>query len=101
MLASFSIIPLDKGQSLSRYVAEIIDLVDNSGLDYRLGAMSTTVEGDFDQVMELIKLCHLKMRENSKRVITNISIDDREGANNRLNGKPASIEKALKKNLKR
>jgi uncharacterized protein (TIGR00106 family) len=101
MLASFSIIPLDKGESLSRYVSEIIDLIDKSGLDYRLGAMSTTVEGDMNLIFELIKQCHLKMRKRSRRVVTNISIDDREGATKRLNGKPQAIETILKKKLKR
>jgi len=101
MLAEFSIAPFDKGESLSKYVAEIIDLIDKTGLNYRLGAMGTTVEGDFDEVFDLIKVCHLKMREFSRRVITHIAIDDREGAVNRLEEKPRSIEKRLGKKLKR
>lgn len=101
MLVSFSVAPFDKGESLSAYVAEILDLIDNSGLDYRLGAMNTTVEGDTDEVFDLLKKCHLKMREFSKRVVTHIAIDDREGAFNRLQGKPESIEKKLAKKLKR
>ncbi|HDP99851.1 MAG TPA: MTH1187 family thiamine-binding protein [bacterium] len=101
MLAEFSIAPFDKGESLSTYVAQIIDLIDNSGLDYRLGAMGTTVEGDCDEVFELIKACHQKMRSLSKRVITHIAIDDREGAVNRLEGKPGSIEEKLGKKLRK
>ena len=101
MLAQFSIAPFDKGESLSKYVAEIIDLIDNSGLEYRLGAMSTTVEGDVDEVFELIKACHLRMRLFSRRVITHITIDDREGATDRLTGKPQSIEDKLGRKIKR
>jgi len=101
MLASFSIAPFDKGESLSKYVAEVVNLVDNSGLDYRLGAMNTTVEGDVDELFDLLKRCHLKMREYSNRVVTHIAIDDREGAKNRLLGKPESIEKKLGKKIKR
>ncbi|MDW7679547.1 MAG: MTH1187 family thiamine-binding protein [bacterium] len=101
MLAEFSIAPFDKGESLSAYVAQIVDLVDKSGLNYRLGAMGTTVEGDCDEVFELIKACHKKMRSLSRRVITHIAIDDREGAIDRLEGKPSSIEKKLGKSLKR
>jgi len=101
MLAEFSIAPFDKGESLSTDVAQIIDLVDKSGLDYRLGAMGTTVEGDCDEVFELIKTCHKKMRSFSRRVITHIAIDDQESAVCRLEGKPASIEKKLGKKLKR
>ena len=101
MLAEFSIAPFDKGESLSAYVAQIIDLIDKSGLDYRLGPMGTTVEGDIDEVFELIKKCHLKMREMSRRVITHIAIDDREGATNRLEGKPKSIEEKLGRKVKK
>lgn len=101
MLVSFSIAPFDKGESISKYVAEVVNLVDNSGLDYRLGAMNTTVEGEVDELFDLLKQCHLKMREYSNRVVTHIAIDDREGAKNRLLGKPDSIEKRLMKKIKR
>ncbi len=100
MLAEFSIMPLDKGESLSKYIAEIIDQIDSSGLEYRLGAMGTTVEGSADDIFELIKSCHLKMRLYSHRVITHIVIDDREGASARLAGKPQSIEKILQRKIK-
>lgn len=101
MLAEFSVAPFDKGESLSPYVAQIIDLIDKSGLNYKLGPMGTTVEGDVDEVFDLIKKCHLKMREMSRRVLTHISIDDREGAVNRLEGKPKSIEEKLRRKIKR
>ena len=45
MLASFSVLPVGIGEALSEHVARIIDIIDASGLDYRLGAMETTVEG--------------------------------------------------------
>ena len=101
MLAQFSVAPFDKGESLSTYVAPVLDLIDKSGLDYRLGAMGTTVEGDTEEVFELIKKCHLQTRKVSKRVITHIEIDDREGAVNRLEGKPKSVEAKLGRKLKR
>ena len=101
MLAQFTIAPLDKGESLSKYVAEIIDLIDKSGLEYRLGAMGTTVEGTVDDVFDLIKECHQKMRLYSRRVITNIAIDDREGAENRIQGKLKSIENKLGRTIKK
>ena len=46
MLASFSIAPVGVGEALSKHVAEIVDIIDKSGLKYKLGAMQTTVEGD-------------------------------------------------------
>ncbi len=101
MLAEFSIVPLDKGVSLSDYVSKVLDLVDQSGLEYKLTPMGTIVEGDWDEVMNLIKKCHHTMREHSDRVETKIIIDDRKGAKNRITGKIESVEKKLGKKLKK
>jgi len=95
MLASFSIIPLGVGEELKNYVAEIIDMIDRSGLDYKSGAMQTTVEGDSEAVMDLIMKCHHFMRKKAPRVLTHITIDDRENAVNRLKGKISDIESVL------
>jgi uncharacterized protein (TIGR00106 family) len=101
MLASFSIAPVGVGEELSQHVAEIIDIIDKSGLAYKLGAMQTTVEGDDSEVMALILQCHRHMRKKAKRVLTHISIDDREGATGRLAGKVADVEKKLGRKLSR
>jgi uncharacterized protein (TIGR00106 family) len=93
ILASFSIAPVGAGEELSQYVAEIIDIVDKSGFTYKLGAMQTTVEGSESEVMALIPQCHRHMRKKAKRVLTHITIDDREGASGRLSGKVADVEK--------
>ena len=45
-LMEFSIIPLDKGDSMGTYVARVLSVVDESGLDYRLNPMGTVVEGE-------------------------------------------------------
>jgi uncharacterized protein YqgV (UPF0045/DUF77 family) len=57
--------------------------------------MQTTIEGDDTEVMALILQCHRQMRAKAKRVITQIAIDDREGATGRLTGKVEDVEKAL------
>ncbi len=101
MLAEFTIVPLDKGESLSEYVSKVLDLVDESGLEYRLTPMGTVVEGDWDDVIGLIKKCHMHMRKHSDRVSTSIKIDDRKGAVGRLDGKIKSVESKLGKTLKK
>ena len=101
MLAVFSIFPIGKGERLSQYVSRIIQLVDESGLEYRLNPMGTVVEGEWDEVLDLIKRCHQAMRQFSTRVITNISIDDREGAFGRITGKIESVEKTLGREVKK
>lgn len=101
MLASFSIVPVGSGEELKEHIAEIMKLIDSSGLSYKLGAMQTTVEGNQDEVMALVMACHNKMRKSCARVLTNITIDDREGATGRLNGKVSDVEEILNKKLSR
>lgn len=101
MLVSFSIFPLDKGESVGRYVAKMIDIVDKSGLSYRTSAMSTVVEGSWDNVFKVIKRCHQSMMKECKRAYMVLTIDDRKGAKNRIKGKVDKIEKVLKRKINR
>jgi uncharacterized protein (TIGR00106 family) len=77
MLAEFSIIPLD-AEHMSKDVAKVIEILENTGLQYHLGPLSTAVEGNWDQVMEAIRRCHQVAALNHDRVITTIKIDDRK-----------------------
>jgi uncharacterized protein (TIGR00106 family) len=100
MVVEFSVWPM-VGPSVSQHVAKVVKLVDESGLNYKLNAMGTVVEGDWDEVMGLIKKCHQLLAGETERVITNISIDDRKGRTQRIAGKVESIEKILGKEVKK
>lgn len=100
ILVEFSMFPLDKGESLSTYVARSLDIIDSSGLPYKVGPMGTTVEGEWDEVMALVKDCFEKMRKDCKRVECSIKIDYREGMGGRITKKIESIEKKLGRRLK-
>lgn len=101
MIAEFSVVPVGKGEELAKLVAGVVDIIDKSGLPYQLTAMGTLVEGEWDDVLALIKECHFKMRRQGARVLTRISIDDRENAVNRLTGKVRDVEKALGRELRK
>lgn len=101
MLASFSVAPMEVSGGVKHLIAEILKIVDESGLPYQLGPMNTTVEGETDEVMEVILRCHRRMLELAPRVLTNISIDDRRGATGRLEGKVRDVEELLGKRLRR
>ena len=101
MLASFSVVPLGVTGGVKALVAEALKIVDESDLDYTLGAMQTTVEGDPERVMETILTCHRKMLELAPRVLTHIAIDERRGATGRLEGKVRDVEGILGKPLQR
>ncbi len=99
MLIQFAIFPTGNKESASGDVAEIIDMIDKSGLPYKTSAMSTVIEGEWDEVMALINSCRLKMREKNRRVYMVLTMDDREGVNDRLKGKVESVEKKLKRKI--
>ena len=100
MLAEFSITPVGKGTSVSKYVARCLEIVDRSGLDYRLNPMGTVVEGPFDQVLALVAQCHKAVAKDCERVSTIIKIDDRKGAAGDLEGKVRRVEAAVGRKLR-
>jgi uncharacterized protein (TIGR00106 family) len=101
MLIEFSIIPIGIGSSLSAHIAEVLKIVDASGLPYKATPMGTVVEGEWDELLKLIKKCHKTAMKSGDRVVTTISIDDRKGKRNRIEEKVRSVEKKIGKALKK
>jgi len=100
MILEFSIVPMGKGAHLSESVARIAVLIDKSGLDYQLTAMGTLVEGNWDNLMALVKQCHDELKRDHERVYTTIRIDDKGGAKGLLRGKVEAVEKHAGKKLR-
>ena len=84
MIVDFSIAPIGEGESLSSSVAEAFAIIERSGIAYEHHAMGTNLEGDWDEVMAIIKACRDNMLASSNRVSLSIKIDDRKGAINRI-----------------
>jgi uncharacterized protein (TIGR00106 family) len=96
MIAAFSITPLGVGESVSGPVAEAVRLVRTSGLANETNAMFTNVEGDWDEVMALIKACVMTVAEAAPRVSVVIKIDHRPGTSDALHHKTEVIEEHLR-----
>ena len=101
MLIEFSIVPIGASGSVGAKVAEVLDIVDSSGLSYKLTPMGTIVEGEWDELLQLVKECHMKMMKHEERVLTRITIDDRKGKTGNIDRKVRSIEKRLGRSLKK
>ncbi len=101
VLLDFSMFPLDKGVSLSPYVARSLDIIDRSGLAYRCHSMGTTLEGNFDAAIEVVKQCFEAMAVDCDRIECSIKIDYRKGRIGRLEGKVASVEQKLGRPVKK
>ncbi len=104
MLAELEIVPIGTGSaSLSAVLAQVAKLIDQSGLDYRVGPMGTTIEGEWDRIMTLAKQCHQAVLGSTTRVMTTIRIDDRtdQPGTGRITQKVQSLETAVGRPLKR
>lgn len=95
VLAELTIFPTGKGGSLSEYVSRVVKLIKDSGLAYELGPMGTCVEGEWDEVMELVGRCYRELEPDCDRVYIVMKMDCRSGAKDRISGKVASVEKRI------
>src|SRR5437870_10811234 len=101
MLLELSVIPLGRGRSISADIVDLMKIIDASGLDYRLTAAGTIIEGTWDQLMSVAKNCHGEMRKKTDRVITLMKVDDYGNRSGRLTASVESVEKKLGKPLKK
>ncbi|MDY6974560.1 MAG: MTH1187 family thiamine-binding protein [Thermodesulfobacteriota bacterium] len=99
-LMEFSIIPLDKGASFSPYVARVLAIVDESGLDYRLNPMGTVVEGEWDDLLALLSRCFRSLEKDSDRISLQVKYDYRKGVSGALKGKIRSVEERAGRSFK-
>jgi uncharacterized protein (TIGR00106 family) len=95
VLLEMSITPLGKGESVSQYVAECVEIIDRSGLAYELHAMGTIVEGELDEVLDLMRRCIEQVATHSDRVTCAAKLDFRRGHTGRIKSKVASVEAKL------
>ncbi|MFH1144155.1 MAG: MTH1187 family thiamine-binding protein [Candidatus Eisenbacteria bacterium] len=93
--------PLDKGASVSHYVSRSLDVVDRSGLAYRMNPMGTVVEGTWDEALGVVTACFERMRRDCERISVAIKIDYRKGREGRLESKIASVERELGRKVRR
>ena len=100
VLLEFSMSPLGKGESVGKYVSKSLKIIDDSGIEYRLNPMGTVLEGEWDEVFDVVRQCYERMKKDCDRISCTMKVDYRKGYSRRLSGKVASVEKRLKRKLK-
>lgn len=100
VLLEFSMSPLGKGESVGKYVARSLDIIDKSGVPYRLNPMGTVLEGEWDEVFAVVRKCYEEMKKECNRITCTIKVDYRKGHRGRLESKIASVERRLKRRLR-
>lgn len=92
VLLEFAMAPRGEGESVSRHVARILDIIDRSGVPYQLTAMGTILEGDWDEVMGVVSECFRALQADCSRIGMNMSVDWRAGTEPRLRSKVDAVE---------
>ncbi|HKU24551.1 MAG TPA: MTH1187 family thiamine-binding protein [Candidatus Sulfotelmatobacter sp.] len=101
MLMELTVIPLARGRSLSSDLAELIGLIDESGLPYKVTEFGTVVEGSWEELMAIAKICHVAIREKTDRVLILIRLDDYGDRTNLLSTTIAHVEQHLGRQVRK
>ncbi|MBH1933722.1 MTH1187 family thiamine-binding protein [Streptomyces sp. AV19] len=95
MIAAFSITPVGAGEDVGEYVAEAVRVVRASGLPNRTDAMFTSVEGEWDEVMDVVKRAVEAVEARCGRVSLVLKADIRPGVTDGLTKKVETVERYL------
>src|SRR5205809_5643768 len=95
MIVAFSVTPLGVGEGVSGQVARAVQVVRASGLPNRTDAMFTTVEGEWDEVMAVVKRAVEAVAAKAPRVSVVLKADVRPGVADGLTSKVEHVERYL------
>jgi uncharacterized protein (TIGR00106 family) len=96
VLLEFAMFPTDKGGSVSEYVSQVIKMIDNSGVTYKLTPMGTIIETEtLSDALKVVEDAYAILDPHSERVYSSLTLDIRKGKEHRLEGKITSIEQKI------
>jgi uncharacterized protein (TIGR00106 family) len=95
MLIAFSVTPLGVGEGVGEIVAEAVRVVRASGLPNQTDSMFTTVEGDWDEAIAVVKSAVDAVAARAPRVSLVLKADIRPGVTDGLTSKVETIERFL------
>lgn len=98
VLMNFAMFPTDKGTSVSKYVSRVINMLRESGYNYKLGSMSTTVETEtMQEALSVLDKAHSVLEPDCSRIYSTVTFDIKKSEQGRMTQKVASIEKHIGK----
>lgn len=101
MVLELTIIPIGHEHSISGDLARLVNIIESTGLDYRMTAFGTLVEGTWDQLMSLAKDCHFEVRKKSERALTMMRLDDYGERTGEIAGAVSRVEEKLGRAIKK
>lgn len=97
VILELSMFPMDKGESVSPYVARIINLFENKNVNYQLNPMGTLVETDsLSFALNIIDDAYKELEKDCNRVYIVAKFDIRKGREKGLSKKTASVLTKIK-----
>ncbi|MCM1129087.1 MAG: MTH1187 family thiamine-binding protein [Oxalobacter formigenes] len=100
VLMEVTIFPNNIIGSMSPYVARVLDIIDRSGLKYRLSPMSTVIEGELEQVLAVATQCHNELAKDCDRISMTMRVDSKPGNNqSRMESKVTAVEEKVGRKL--
>jgi uncharacterized protein (TIGR00106 family) len=95
MIVAFSVTPLGVGEDVGEYVADAVRVVRESGLPHRTDAMFTSIEGEWEQVMDVVRRAVAAVEARAPRVSLGLKADIRPGVVDGLTSKVETVERYL------
>ncbi|MEU3190655.1 MTH1187 family thiamine-binding protein [Streptomyces sp. NPDC006992] len=95
MIVAFSVTPLGVGEDVGEYVADAVRVVRESGLPHRTDAMFTSLEGDWEECMEVVRQAVAAVEARAPRVSLVLKADIRPGVADGLTSKVATVDRYL------
>jgi uncharacterized protein (TIGR00106 family) len=95
VLVAFSVAPSGIGDSVAEAVADAVRVVRESGLPNRTDAMFTTLEGDWDECIDVVRRAVEAVAAHGDRVSLVLKADIRAGRTGELVAKLDRLEAAL------
>lgn len=95
MIVAFSVTPLGVGEDVADHVAEAVRVVRESGLPHRTDAMFTSLEGGWEECMDVVRRAVAAVEERAPRVSLVLKADIRPGVTDGLSSKVEAVERRL------
>lgn len=96
VIVDLCLVPLGVGVSLSPYIAECQNILNNAGLTTQLHAYGTNIEGEWDEVFAALKVCHERVHEmGAPRITTTVKMGTRTDRAQSMDDKIASVQEKM------
>jgi len=96
VILDLCVVPLGVGVSVSKYVVACEELIQKAGLKSSLHAYGTNIEGEWDEVMAVVKKCHERIHEmGAPRITTTIKLGTRVDRSQSMEDKVKSVEEKM------